>query len=111
MEFENNEKFIAFPYNESIKVSQYGRVMYNGRILLQTIQNGYLVVEIPSDENQIEKVHRLVALTWQEDIFKKDIGLVVHHKDFDKMNNCADNLQWMTDDEHKSIHDIPKEDY
>lgn len=31
-------------------------------------------------------------------------NLVVHHKDFDGLNNNPSNLQWMTDEQHRSLH-------
>ena len=114
MAFEVEEKFIPFPYNKHFKVSQYGRVKYKDKILLQTNKDGYLVVEIT------EKVHRLVALTWQNDKYEelndkyKELGKnkeerpVVHHINDDKLDNKADNLEWKTDKEHKEIHNIKR---
>ena len=30
---------------------------------------------------------------------------VVHHKDHNPMNNCVENLEWISDDEHRLLHD------
>ena len=38
-------------------------------------------------------VSRLVALTWRNDYVE---GLTVNHIDGDPMNNCAENLEWVT---------------
>jgi len=103
MEMKFDEDFKVCPYNQSLKVSQYGRVKDNdGKILKQTIFKDYLIIEDPSDKNPLERVHRLVALTWLNDKYKK--GMLVHHKDGDSFNNRVDNLEWRTVEEHAKDH-------
>jgi len=105
MELKFDEEFKECSYNKSIKVSQYGRVMdMNNNILKQTIFKGYLIVEDPSDKNPLERIHRLVALTWLKDGYKK--GMVVHHKDGNGFNNRVDNLEWKTKEEHAIDHGL-----
>ena len=48
------------------------------------------------------KVNSFISSSYLEYIFKK--GFVVHHKDFDKRNNCPDNLKQMTNKEHGDLH-------
>jgi len=110
MEDNNDEEYKQFLNYELIKVSKDGKVKYNGKILPQTDKDGYCVVEIPNDESQIEYVHKLVAFSWLKDKYielkKKENGerLAVHHKDYEKLNNHVDNLEWMTDKEHRLLH-------
>lgn len=48
-------------------------------------------------KNKIIKIHRAVALMFVEG-YKK--GLVVNHKDGDKLNNNYENLEWITQKEN-----------
>jgi hypothetical protein len=108
MDFD--EVFKDCPYNSSLQVSQYGRVMEKGgKILKQTIFKEYLIIEGPSDRNPpLEWVHRLVALTWLNDKYKK--GMLVHHIDGDTFNNRVDNLERRTHVEHAIDHGWDKID-
>ena len=103
MKLEFDEIFKVCPYNESLEVSQYGRVREkNGNILQQTTFKGYLIVEDPSDRHPLERVHRLVALTWLKEDYKK--GYVVHHIDGNGYNNRVDNLAWKDNLNHAIDH-------
>jgi len=94
----------CFPYNNSLKVSQYGRVMdIKGNILEQTVFNKYLTVIDPRNKYPFEYVHRLVALIWLKDDYKN--GLHVHHKDNNGFNNRIDNLEWISNVKHAQAHD------
>lgn len=57
--------------------------------------DGYLYVNLHSGHNQQKPghVHRLVAEAFVEKVEGKD---VVNHKDCDRTNNRADNLEWCT---------------
>lgn len=95
-------------YNEEIwsiitdypnyEVSSLGRVMNvkTGRILKSNLNmpNGYLCVRLSNDEGiKLLLVHRLVAKAF---ILNPDNLKTVDHIDSNKLNNKADNLQWMT---------------
>jgi len=100
-----DEVFKDCPFNSSLQVSQYGRVrIKDGEILKQTIFKKYLLVEDPSDKKPLERVHRLVALTWLNDKYEKGKGMLVHHIDGNGFNNRVDNLEWKTKDEHAAEH-------
>lgn len=69
---------------------------------------------IPNNKRVFE--HRLIAKFYQsqkwnstyqnakENGWAKTGGLVVHHKDYNQLNNCPDNLQIMTFSEHSKLH-------
>jgi len=58
--------------------------------------------------NPLERVHRLVALTWLKDEFKK--GFVIHHLDENGFNNRADNLVWRDSTQHAIDHNWQEAD-
>ena len=70
------------------------KALRKGRTLKQTeSRGGYLTVGLSKDARQkIMSVHRLVAFHFHE--YRP--GLVVNHIDFDRKNNRADNLEWVT---------------
>lgn len=89
-------------------VSNYGRVKscfgYEAIILKPTItKTGYERLDIIQEEQRISKlVHTLVAAAF---LPKPDsIDLQIHHKDFNKRNNTAANLQYVTVQQHNKIH-------
>ena len=97
MELNFDEEFKDCPENRFLQVSQYGIVRKkDGEILKRGIYKGkYFIVEDPSKERDFELVHRLVALTWQNDTYENGKRMVVHHKDGNGFNNKADNLAWL----------------
>lgn len=80
-------------YNGRYEVSNKGRVRNaDGRILKPIQRRGYLCLNL-SDGKEIKdrKIHRLVA----EAFIANPTGFqFVNHKDEDKHNNAADNLEW-----------------
>lgn len=64
--------------------------------------NGYLCVSLnKSPKNQY--IHILVAQAFIEKPLNKE-PLLIHHKDFNKQNNRAENLIYLTTAEHNKIH-------
>ena len=60
----------------------------------QKINSGYLIVHLHLDGSRYAKlVHRLVAVNFVDGF---DVGRDVNHKDGDKMNNTAENLEWLS---------------
>ena len=100
------EVWKALPGVNGVEVSQLGKVRTldrigsresgtyskKGHILKQSNANGYLLVTIPVDGKFTTKgVHRLVAQTF----IPNPYGLPeVNHKDCDRKNNNAINLEW-----------------
>lgn len=86
---------------ESYQVSNLGRIrrMPKGKIRVQkAARNGYLTVNLCKN-NKVRwfYVHRLVASAF---IANHDNLPIVNHKDENKHNNFADNLEWVTQREN-----------
>ncbi len=66
------------------------------------INSGYLCVHMvnKSGKRVNELVHRLVALTFIPNPENK--SQVNHKNEFEKQNNCVENLMWATDKENKN---------
>ena len=83
-------------------VSSYGRVMSlcnkQPHIMKPFMCNGYLCVSIYGYDRRI---NRLVAQAFIDNPEDKPI---VHHRDTNRRNNKASNLQWMTEAEHAAAH-------
>lgn len=93
-------------------ISSKGRVKskagYKAKILKTTATNGYEKVDIMIEgQRQTRLVHRLVAAAFL--MQPEDIEMQIHHKDFNKYNNNADNLEWVTKQKHSKIHKERKE--
>lgn len=102
---EGEEWRVATGY-EYYMVSNYGRVysLKQDKILQYNIvSKRYLEVKLKKLDGSFEhvKVHRLVARIFNSNPENKPI---VHHIDCNSFNNKADNLMWVTADEHKEIH-------
>ena len=64
--------------------------------------NGYLVVTLQDKRKRKNcYVHRLVAEAF---IDNPEYKPIVHHRDTNRRNNKASNLQWMTEAEHAAAH-------
>lgn len=64
----------------------------------------YERVTIKQNGESIRKfVHHIVAETWLEQPENVD-ELIVHHKDGNKLRNWADNVEYLTIEEHYKIH-------
>lgn len=69
--------------------------------------NGYERVDIVFNGVRVSKlVHRLTASAFLP--VPESIDMVLHHKDNNKLNNKADNLEWLTHRQHIEKH-FPKE--
>ena len=83
-------------YSGYYQISSYGRVrnVKTGNILTGDINNiGYKRVYLYAPVKKRFFVHRLVAYHFCEGY---QDNLVVNHKDGNKQNNKADNLEWVT---------------
>lgn len=90
------EKFVLLPFDKKYAVSDKGNIINvrNGRTLNTVLQNGYVRVQLSI--NGVRKnypVHRLVAMAFVEN---RECKPYVNHKDGNKENNCANNLEWVT---------------
>lgn len=83
-------------YEGLYEVSNYGEVRkVDGTMMNGNINSyGYRVVSLTKNgRKKDKKVHRLVAFAFVPTIDGKDY---VNHKDGDKLNNYAGNLEWVT---------------
>lgn len=88
-------QYIPDTDNEA-EVSNLGEVRHKGNRLPQEVRKGYLSVKIPN--LGIRKVHRLVAHAFCP---QREGCRVVNHLDFNKLNNRAENLEWVTEMENR----------
>lgn len=66
-------------------------------------QSGYARVDIiEGGKRQTKLIHRLVAAAFLP--LPQKLEMQLHHKDFDKDNNAADNLEWLTAAAHTEKH-------
>ena len=89
---------------DSVVSSENGTRFLKGRVLKQSNNGkGYLKVNVPIDGKWVMKrVHRLVAQTF---ISNPDSLPEVNHKDCDRKNNNAGNLNWCTHQENIAYRD------
>ena len=98
------EEWKAIKNHSRYEVSNLGSVrnIKTGYVLKGRLsKSGYLQVSIRNDftgkqENQY--IHRLVASHW---INNPESKREVNHKDGNKLNNCVDNLEWVTPSENQ----------
>ena len=89
-------------------VSNKGRIKsYKGykAIVLKSnkTKSGYERLDIVQDGERVSKlIHRLVGASFLTT--PKNIDMELHHKDYNKQNNCSDNLEWLTVAEHRKKH-------
>lgn len=90
-------------YEELYAVSNLGNVknLKTNRVFTQkspkSLRGGYKSVNLP---NKIIKIHRLVAKAFVDNPENKN---VVNHIDGNKLNNRADNLEWVTTAENTRL--------
>lgn len=88
-------------------ISNMGRIKsykgYNAKILALSNDRGYKRVNMDFGTGKTNySVHKLVAQYFLPLPTKPFCE--IHHKDFNSLNNKADNLVWVTIEEHKKIH-------
>lgn len=86
--------------NGRIMISNYGNVyslLTNKMLVLGTTKTGYKIISTKIGGRQGKyicyKVHRLVAFAFVDGY---EDGLIVNHKDGNKLNNYYENLEWVT---------------
>lgn len=95
----NKETFVKFTESKtgvSFYVSNLGNIMRDSKgeqtIVKPVVLNGYHYVQIPIGYLwKVKSVHRIVAEAF---IGNPDGYPVVNHKDGNRLNNRADNLEW-----------------
>lgn len=102
---KQNEIFIPVRGYEGLyEVSNRGNVrsIYRGRntgrLLVQSINNGYPFVTLSNGKSLTRTVHRLVAEAF---LSNPDNKPTVNHKDGNRSNNSLENLEWATRSEQQ----------
>ena len=110
IELLENEEFKEIRYtNGNYEVSNLGRIKSkkgNYAIILKPniTDKGYERIQIYIEGNKYNRfIHNLVALEWLEKPL--NIDYEIHHKDFNKLNNKATNLEYISTIEHHKKHD------
>ena len=115
---QNLEKEIWKPIQDTnyYFVSNFARVKsykgYESKLLkpwMNKKENGYYLVKLTI--NGITKnhsLHRLVAEAFKQKPKQNIQNYQVHHKDFNRCNNIAQNLQYLTKEAHKKKHEQKK---
>lgn len=98
MDFENESWKDIKGYGGRYQISDKGRIwnVATQQIMKQQLKKtGYYSINLmnPNKKMVTERVHRLVALHFCE---KPEGCNVVNHLDSNKINNCAENLEWTT---------------
>ena len=97
---EDIEEWLPINGSDNAYVSNLGNVSRDGkRLVPKEDSEGYLRVSVGGKIGR-ERVHRLVAIPF---VANPEHKLYVNHKDGNKKNNRADNLEWCTPKEN-SIH-------
>lgn len=89
-----------YGYEGYYQISSYGNVknIKTNKLLTGDINNvGYKRVTLYLPNKKRFFVHRLVASCFCDGY---EEGLIVNHKDGNKLNNCAENLEWVTHSEN-----------
>lgn len=90
------EGWFDIPGFQDYYISAFGEV-YSARsnkILKKNLRNGYYYVTLYDDKSKVHKyIHRLVAENF---ISNKESYPMINHKDENKLNNEANNLEWCT---------------
>lgn len=83
---------------EGYKINKNGEIWDSekSKYAKTKILNGYEVAEI---NGKLKSINRLVAKTFIKNPNPKT-KIYVHHKDDDKLNNCYNNLEWVTQKEN-----------
>lgn len=100
---EDSELWKEITEYPNYEISTFGRVknINTGKILKNNFKCGYEKISLVNTDNRKSfSVHRLVALAFIENPANKK---EVNHKDKNKINNCINNLEWMTRKEN-NIH-------
>ena len=83
--------------HEKVREKSLKRFKENPNIKMS--KRGYLMIYIPQEG--WKKYHHYI---WEQKYGRIFEGFVIHHKNFDRLNNRIENLQMMSKYEHSKLH-------
>ena len=110
IDFIEGEIWKVIPNYSSYLISNYGRIFGFARKAVKNIKKNkghrYLTTRLYDDNGVFSNsmyIHRLVAEAFCENDDPQN-KTVVHHRNINSLDNRADNLIWMTEEEHNKLH-------
>lgn len=110
IDFISGELWTVIPNYSNYLISNYGRIYSLKRKAVKKVHKekgkSYLTTRLTDDNGVFSNsiyIHRLVALLFCQNS-DPEHKTEVHHKDVNSLNNKADNLEWLTPEEHKEKH-------
>lgn len=110
IDFISGELWAVLPNYSNYLISNYGRIYSLKRKAVKEVHKdkgkSYLATRLVDDNGVFSNsiyIHRLVALLFCSNP-DPEHKTEVHHKDVNSLNNKAENLVWLTPEEHRAIH-------
>ena len=110
IDYIEGEVWKVIPNHSQYLISNMGRIFGFAQMAIKDVKkyegHYYLITRLNNDDGVFEPsvpIHRLVAesFCYNPDIIHKT---QVHHKNGDSLDNRADNLEWLTPEEHHEKH-------
>lgn len=96
--YKVNQKGEVMSVGRDVPHQKSGHLSIKERVLKPKLHNGYHTIAIYKDKKSYMKlVHRLVAQAFIPNPENKEF---VNHKDFNRINNKIENLEWVTRQEN-----------
>lgn len=110
IDYIEGERWAVIPNHSQYLISNYGRIFGFAHKAIKDIKvykgQKYLVTRLYDDNGVLSNsklVHRLVAEVFCDNP-EPELKTVVHHINCNSLDNRAENLIWLTPQEHTEIH-------
>jgi len=97
------KRIVETTNGDCLVITNEGNVYHKGKLLKKCKyeKTGYLYV---THQRSTYLIHRLVASAFIQPLKRGDRSIQVHHINGDKSDNCVENLEVMSAQEHQHIH-------